>query len=50
MEVKEFKKYAEGVQCLKDIKKSGGKAFLQEFYDEKGIFYHIVIYNVKKGS
>lgn len=50
MEVKEFKKYAEGVQYLKNIKRSGSKAFLQEFYDEKGIFYHIVIYNVKKGS
>lgn len=43
MKVKEFRKYAEAAQYLKEIKNSGFKAFLQEFYDEKGIFYHIAI-------
>lgn len=43
MKVKELRKYAEAAQYLKEIKNSGFKAFLQEFYDEKGIFYHIAI-------
>lgn len=45
-EVKKFRKYAEAIQYLKEIKSSGLKAFLQEFYDEKGIFYSIVIYDL----
>lgn len=47
MEVKEFRKYAEAAQYLKEIKSSGIKAFLQEFYDEKGVFYHIAIYDIQ---
>ena len=46
MEVKEFRKYAEAAQYLKEIKNSGFRAFLQEFYDEKGIFYHVAIYDI----
>ena len=45
-EVKKFRKYAEAIQYLKEIKSSGLKAFLQEFYDKKGIFYSIVIYDL----
>jgi hypothetical protein len=46
MKVKEFRKYAEAAQYLKKIKNSGFKAFLQKFYDEKGVFYHVVIYDI----
>lgn len=46
MKVKEFRKYAEAAQHLNKIKNSGFKAFLQEFYDEKGVFYHVVIYDI----
>ncbi len=44
MKVKEFRKYDDAMQYLKEIKSSGLKAFLQEFYDEKSIFYHVVVY------
>ena len=44
MKVKEFRKYVEAAQYLEGIKSSGLKAFLQEFYNEKGIFYHVVVY------